>query len=370
MPSMKTEFLKPRFDGPRFELHTLPVEVARDLAAYEELVIEVAKHLYIRSHEGRQRVPKGFEKEFSLHLERVGEGSAKPLLSWVVAAGLLPPGGGHASYFEEARDVIAECIRAAAEDRPLPAAFPRELLEYFNVVGRSLREGESVDLAPEDAPNRAVLTPERRKKLVLAVQKTYLREVEFSGQIGEVDWSKQTFRIRLEGGLAATAPFHPGIETLVRQAVETARTWVTLRGVGVFDAYDKLQRVSATDHLEISPNHALGVQFEALARLKDGWMEGGGKALAPADLEWLADQFTVSFPADLAFPFVCATPTGGVFLEWSASDWIVSAEFPLPERRCELQATNTRTSETIDEDLLLGEPSDFSAVYQFVQRLI
>lgn len=370
MPSMKTEFLKPRFDGPRFELHTLPVEVARDLAAYEELVIEVAKHLYIRSHEGRQRVPKGFEKEFNLHLERVDEGSAKPLLSWVAAAGLLLPGGGHAPYFEEARDVIAECVQAAAEDRSLPAAFPRELLEYFNVVGRSLREGESVDLAPEDALHRAVLTPERRKKLVLAVQRTYLREVEFAGQIEEVDWSKQTFRIRLEDGSVATAPFHSTIETLVRQAAGIARTRVTLRGVGVFDAYDKLQRVNATDHLEISQNHALGVQFEALASLKDGWMEGGGKAVASADLEWLGDQFIASFPADLSFPFVCATPTGGVFLEWSEGDWIVSAEFPLPERRCELQATNTRTSETIDEDLSLVEPSNFSAVYEFVRRLV
>ena len=129
---MKTEFLKPRFAGPRSDQHTLPVEVARDLAAYEELVIEVAKHLYSQSHEGRQRVPKGFEKEFSLHLERVDDGSAKPLLSWVAAAGLLLPGGGHGPFFEQARDVIAECVQAAAEDQPLPAAFPKHLLDYFH----------------------------------------------------------------------------------------------------------------------------------------------------------------------------------------------------------------------------------------------
>ena len=44
---MKTEFLKPRFTGARFDEHTLPVDVARDLAAYEELVIELAKHLWL-----------------------------------------------------------------------------------------------------------------------------------------------------------------------------------------------------------------------------------------------------------------------------------------------------------------------------------
>ena len=367
---MKTEFLKPRFAGPRFDLHTLPVEVARDLAAYEELVIEVAKHIYIRNHEGRQRVPKGFDQEFSLHLERVDEGSAKPLLSYVAAAGLLLPGGGHGTYFEQARDVIAQCVQAAAEDTPLPEAFPRHLLEYFNVVGRSLREGESVDLASEAAPARAVLNPERRKKLVLAVQKTYLREVELAGGIDEVDWAKQTFRLRLEDGSVATAPFLPTIESLVRQAAGIARTRVVLRGVGVYDAYDKLQKVSATDHLAISPNHALGAQFEAFANLKDGWMEGGGKAPAQADVEWLADQLVVTFPADLAFPFACATPTGGVFLEWSLGDWIVSAEFPLPERRCELQATNTKTTETADEDRPLNDGADFAAAYEFVRRFV
>lgn len=367
---MKTEFLKPRFTGPRFDEHTLPVEVARDLAAYEELVVEVAKHLYIRSHEGRQRVPRGFEQEFSLHLERVDEGSAKPLLSWVAAAGLLLPGGGHSPYFEQARDVIADCVQAAAEDRPLPDAFPRHLLDYFNVVGRSLREGESVDLAREAAPARAVLNPERRKKLVLAAQKTYLREVERAGAVEEVDWARQTFRLRLDDGSAAIAPFSPTIETLVRQAAGVVRTRATLRGVGVFDAYDKLQKVSATEHLEISPNHALGAQFEALANVKDGWMEGAGKAPAQADTEWLADQLVVSFPTDLTFPFVCPTPTGGVFLEWSIGDWMVSAEFPLPDRRCELQATNTNTKETTDEDRALNDPADFAAVYEFVRRFV
>ena len=35
---MKIEFLKPRFTGARFDEHTLPVDVARDLAAYAELM--------------------------------------------------------------------------------------------------------------------------------------------------------------------------------------------------------------------------------------------------------------------------------------------------------------------------------------------
>jgi hypothetical protein len=125
---MKSEFLQPKFDGARFREHTLPLEVARDLTAYETLVVELAKQLYIQDHPDRQRVPKGFAADFHLHLERVDDGSAKPLLSVVVAGGLAFGAG--ATYFERARDLITACV--AAPDGQLPTAFPRALLGHFN----------------------------------------------------------------------------------------------------------------------------------------------------------------------------------------------------------------------------------------------
>lgn len=365
---MKSEFLQPRFDGPRFAEHTLPVEVARDLAAYEELVVELAKHLYIRSHEGRQRVPKGFEKEFNLHLERLDEGSTKPLLSWIAAAGMLLPGGSHAQYFEQARDLISDCVRASADNQTLPEAFPKNLLDYFNVVGRSLRDGESVDLAGDKAAKPARLDPERRKQLVLAAQKTYLKEVELAGRVEEVDWAKSSFRLRLDDGTATQAPFSPEIEAMVREAAGRPRTRATLRGLGIYDAYDKLQKISATEHLEVSPNFDLGAQIDALGKIKDGWMEGSGKGPPVADLEWLSDHLTTSFPSDLPLPFACPSPVGGVFLEWKLGVWVVSAEFHLPERRGELQAVNAETSHTEDLELKLGDADSFNGIYDFVRR--
>jgi hypothetical protein len=201
---MKTEFLKPRFTGPRFDEHTLPVDVARDLAAYEELVIELAKHLWLTEHPGRERVPRGFEKAFNLHLEgMIEDGSAKPLLSCVVAGALALQGGGN-DYFGQARDLIADCISASAAGKALPDKFPKDLLDYFNVFGRSLREGEAMELPR--AAGVAQLTPERRKKLVLDAQGVYSKDVQLMGHIGEIDWDKQTFRLRLESGTPITLP--------------------------------------------------------------------------------------------------------------------------------------------------------------------
>ena len=46
-------FIQPRFVGPRFDEHTLPLSAAKDLAAYEELIVELAKHLYLTKHDDR-----------------------------------------------------------------------------------------------------------------------------------------------------------------------------------------------------------------------------------------------------------------------------------------------------------------------------
>jgi hypothetical protein len=46
---MSTEklFLKPKFEGHRFDDHTLPVSMLEDFSAFEELVFELAKKIYL-----------------------------------------------------------------------------------------------------------------------------------------------------------------------------------------------------------------------------------------------------------------------------------------------------------------------------------
>ena len=160
---MKTPFVQPRFVGPRFDEHTLPRAVARDLAAYETLVVELAKNLYLKDHPERQRVPKGFVADFQLHLDKIEDGSSRPLLS-LITAGALALGSVNNDYLERARDLISECI--ASVDGNLPSDFPRELLFYFNQVGSSLNDNEQMELA-RTGGSSAILTPDSRKKLVL-----------------------------------------------------------------------------------------------------------------------------------------------------------------------------------------------------------
>jgi hypothetical protein len=87
-------FLKPRFDGKRFTDHSLPLDVLKDLAVFNDLIAETAKWLYLKENQGRKRIPKGFLEDVSLKLVAIEEGSAIPKIVMIVSmtsATLFPP---------------------------------------------------------------------------------------------------------------------------------------------------------------------------------------------------------------------------------------------------------------------------------------
>lgn len=309
---MKIEFIQPRFDGRRFDEHTLPVEVARDLAAYETLVIELAKHLYLNEHADRKRVPKGFAADFHLHIDRIDDGSARPLLS-VVVAGVLGLTGGAGTYFERSRDLISECI--ASPEGQLPNNFPRELLYHFNQIGRSLRSDETFEI-PRAGASPAVLTPERRKRLVLAAEGVYEREIDLVGSIGEADWEKSSFRLRLSNGSQTTVAMPESFHSKAREFGGRPRHQVNFKGIAAFDSYDNLQKVVSVDSLEIQPNYELVKRLDELSELKDGWLDGDGLAPDADLLALVSEQFASHFPERVPLPAIVPTPQGNILLEW------------------------------------------------------
>lgn len=70
--SQVIEFLTPRMVGPRFAEHAIPLELLKDLAVLEEMIIEVAKWCYLQDHPERKRSPKGFTDGVALKLSGVG----------------------------------------------------------------------------------------------------------------------------------------------------------------------------------------------------------------------------------------------------------------------------------------------------------
>ena len=362
---MKTEFIEPLFEGRRFDEHTLPVDVARDLAAYETLVVELAKHLYLADHPERQRVPRGFSSDFQLHLGKIEEGSTKPMLS-VVVAGVLSLSGGGSTYFERARDLITECIAAPAKQ--LPPAFPKDLLSHFNQFGRSLRDDETLSLPRASGHDSALLTPSRRKQLVLAADSVYEREVELLGSIGEADWEKSTFRLRMNDGSQCSVPMPPSFHASAREFGGRARHQVAVKGVATYDSWERLQKVVSVESLEIQRNAELSARFDELLALADGWHDGQGKAPDKAKLVLVSTQMVQHYLEALPLPVIVPTQQGNLLLEWAASD-DPSVDIHFESMNAQFHSFGDGVAE-IDREFLLASDTDWANFFAFLKSTI
>lgn len=358
---LKEAFAIPRFTGARFDAHTLPVDVARDLAAYEALIVDLAKHLYLQANPERKRVPRGFSDNFRLDIEKIEKGSTKPHLVAIAAAGgLFGYLGGAQGYFEQARDLVAECVAAPAN--ALPEKFPKELLGYFNQLGRSLREGEAMEL-PRHRQGSAILTPVKRKELVLAAEKTYEKEAKLLGVIMEMDWSKSTFRLHLADGGQCTVTMPEATRETVREFGGRERHQVVLKGVAAYDSWDRLKSVITVDSLEVIKNHAISSRLDEIAQLEDGWFEGDGLALNKEYLEKIADHLA-DYPDDVPLPLIVPTQDGNLLLEWQAKGF-PSLDIDLANMQASFHAFN-ETDEDVERDFDLKGEGDWRLLFQFL----
>jgi len=357
---MKADFFQPRFIGPRFEEHTIPLEIARDLGSYEVLVVELAKHLFLDEHPERQRVPKGFSADFHLHLSRVDDGSAKPLLS-LVTAGALLLGDGVNPYFERARDLITQCV--AGTNGQLPPEFPKELLSHFNHVGRSLRENEAMEF-PVPGGTVAVLTPARRKQLVLAIDKVYEREIDLTGTIGEADWERSTFRLRSCDDSSIVIPMPHSFHDQARKYGGKPRHQVAVKGVGTFDSWDRLQKVVTADSIEVQPDFILSARFDGLALLKDGWFDGRGKGLYQDQLANVSTRMVGHFPNEVPLPTIVPTPEGDLLFEWDLPG-CPSIDLCLSDSRAEFHAFTEPDGE-LEREFLLSSDKEWKDFFEFL----
>src|SRR5690606_23794311 len=161
-------FLSSKLTGKRFDEHTVPVEVLQDFAALQELIVDLAKKIYLDENPARKRVPKGFTDGVTLNLQQVEEGSA--LLNFLLGTSLLasPILGedAHAyTYFEKAKNKVFEVVATAEHDGNVRDVLSTKHLSYFNRIGRNLKEDEVIILNPTASTGVARLNKKTRSKI-------------------------------------------------------------------------------------------------------------------------------------------------------------------------------------------------------------
>lgn len=349
----KIPFLSPRLWGARFDDGSVPVEVFAEFAAYRELVVAVAKEVFRERHPQRQRVPRGFADRLQLSIKEVQDGSAIPVLlrNSVIAMALF---GNEPDEFDEARDRVSQAVEDVNNGKGLSQGFPRHALRYFGAFGRTLNEGETMELVRpgEDAGVR--YDQAVRKKLLRLSTATYVEDVAVLGRITEVDYKNRTFQIDTEGDSSRRIPgAYPEEMNDEINRVAGESLLVQLVGAAEHKADGRVERIHSVDELWTGDAVHVRDRMDELLRLPAGWLDGAGDALDKFHAERVRDVLVaVVSVGDIPSPRIFPTPDGAVEAEWTIGCWEISVTFGLAGA-VDVSAVNLATGADADHELAL-----------------
>jgi len=365
-------FLYPRLKGPRFEDRAIPLEFLRDLAVLEEMVVELAKLEFLRDNPNRKRSPKGFTEGIELKLTAIEDGSARPIISLVVASTALFPLN-HQTFFERARDNIVKAIAAAENSLPVTGYLPEKTLTYFDRIGRSLRDGEAIEFTTPTSQEAAKLTKETRRRLVLASSRAQgmTEDTTIRGCVPEADQENMSFEVRLLDGTKVKGDIAPQHLDTIRDAWNgySTGTRVLIQGIGRFNRNERLQALESIEHICLLDPLDVPARLEELRSLRDGWLEGQGLAPPSEGLDWLSHAFDRNYPEDLPLPFLYPTEEGGIQAEWSLGPNEVSLEIDLKSHTSDWHKLNVETDTDESRSLHLDNQSEWKDMVGWIRDM-
>jgi hypothetical protein len=351
---MSQNFLSPRLTGKRFDDHTIPLELFEDFSVFEELLIELAKHIYFEENIERHRVPNGFYDEVSLKLARISEGSAIPALM-LAAATIAGQPNPNLPYYEKAKERIIKAVDAAETNSNITSHIPGHLLTYFNRIGKGLREDEVIDLSP-DTSYKALLNKSTRKKLVLASSliNEILYEMVIIASVFEVDKQRETFTVVFGGGQKVVSRIPKEHKKAILKAFDNYenKTKIKINGIGKFNKQDRLINIDAIKHISILDPLDINARIDELSYLKDGWYNGEGVAPHRSLLKVFNEYFEAFYDATLPLPYLYPTIDGGLQAEWVNENFDVSLEVEV-NKNASLHSLNKKTEEVIEFESII-----------------
>ena len=367
----KLEFLSPRMVGKRFDEHSIPLEFLRDFAALEEMIVDVAKWVYRQEHPDRTRLQRGFTKEVSLHLGGVGEGSSiAQIVMLSLAVGLFPTETQHC--YQQARDKVVSAIAAAESGTEITKHLPEEFLGYFEKIGRSLRDKEAIEFAPNN-DQKAILTKETRRKLILSCGKVneLTEDVVLRGSIPEADQDRSSFHLQLMDGTRVRATITDQFRAVIMEAFNGYQSGlkVMLQGSGRINRNNKLTGIDTIDQLVALEPNDVATRIEELRVLTNGWLDGAGLALSSDGLDWFSLSFDEIYPPDMVLPYLYPTPEGNLLAEWSIGDNSCSLEVILTTRQAEFHNLDLKTHNDSAQTIDLTEQNGWQSLVQVLRDL-
>lgn len=349
-------FLEITFEGGRFDGHSAPVTSLAELATFQQILLEVARHLYKSAHK-RKRVPHGFPDAAQLHLVGVRNNCLTAVLARPVQGAWTPTLLDY-RVFEDARDIGVEALVAAETKQPLPERFPTIAVGLLGHLGRQLGDGESLRVRGNGSAAR--VTQMSREWIATMTQEPLERDVRIEGEVEQIDDGANWFSLRTDDGGKTQVPFRAHQREMVMEALrQRPLTRVHVRGRTLSSAPRRLEAVDeieSLDHERAEDIERLWARLDALEKTERGWCDGEGEPPTPEALAQARGVLArlLADCADVERPKLYVIPDGGLQAEWLVHDWAAEVRFGPEGEAISLEATHGYTlddvSETLDPD--------------------
>lgn len=333
MSEPHSPFATLRLRGGRYEQAGLPLEALPELARYERLVVDVARGLWKQDHPDRQRAPRGFASRLQLRLTSIEPGSVIPVLERGASQPDPDPLTEQVSgVFEDARDLLEETFRAITAGLEIPTRLPPQAIAGLTRFGSSLRENERVEF--RHTTNAPIVYSQGIRRRLLARTAVQRFEVEAAvvGRITGLDLERQTFVLTNLHGRAIEGSYEDEGMRLdfldVLDSVAEAPV-VRLGGQLTVTAADEVEKVSDVTSVELfaAADAPWASRLLHLAHLRDGWLDGHGRAPSYIALDAARDLLLRLQARPISeLPGIFPMEDGGVQLEWASERKVTSIE--------------------------------------------
>lgn len=348
-------------EGYRFDLPGLPVGSAREVGAFRDAVLEMARAAWLDLNPGRERAPRGFEDDFDLRLVEISTGSTR--LGMVLHR---PEARGEDEWaplrdaYEVGRDALTDAVATLAGTGRLPSRFPPRAVAPLKRVGATLAEDEALVFGPPGADGARAQVDKPLRTLLQEIDEatapTHPVEARLLGVLTEFDGRAQSFQIRTGDGVVHTCSLEAGNSTVAHDVHEhLARDGVTAPDVLVVGGtvQPEALRVELFDVRQVQVVRTLAEKtvverVRRIAGLDQGW-DGPG-SLAPADEALRRVEALAPTLAALGLPVtIVPDADGSVVLEWRRGDLEMTAEIR-SDASMTLTADDTATDEVTERE--------------------